>query len=54
MKKEEIKCKFKMIHLEDILCLKILLEVEALPYWSMGEKFARLHQASTIKKGLPF
>ena len=64
MKNEEMKCKFKMSHLEEILCLTLAIhmviidmwrcaEEEALPWWIMGEQSTRLRQASTIKKGVP-
>ena len=49
MKNEEMKCKFKMSHLEEILCLSLAIhmvimdmwrcaEEEALPWWIMGEQ----------------
>ena len=61
---EEMKCKFKMSHLEEIICLNLAIhmvimdmwrcaEEEALPWWIMGEQSTRLRQASTIKKGVP-
>ena len=64
MKNEEMKCKFKMSQLEEIICLKLAIhmvimdmwscaEEEALPWWIMGEQSTRLRQASTIKKGVP-
>ncbi len=64
MKNEEMKCKFKMSHLEEILWLTLAIhmvimdmwrcaEEEALPWWIMGEQSTRLRQASTIKKGVP-
>jgi hypothetical protein len=60
-KKEERKCKLKMIHLEDIICLKLVFLIVIMNMWihalrrgslimEYGEKFARLHQASVIKK----
>ncbi|KAK1661177.1 hypothetical protein QYE76_049336 [Lolium multiflorum] len=49
MKNEEMKCKFKMSHLEEVLCLSLAIHMvimdmrrctkeEALPWWTMGEQ----------------
>src|SRR5215203_2668582 len=49
MKNEEMKCKFKMSHLEEVLCLSLAIHMvimdmrrcakeEALPWWIMGEQ----------------